>query len=72
MECASPGACMDTESANQWEIDQDDSGNPLVRHRHPASTIGAYVSKDGTGGRTARCPDCGEQFAVPERTLETR
>jgi hypothetical protein len=63
---------MDTESANQWEIDQDDFGNPLVRHRHPTITVGAYVSKDAVGGRTARCPDCGEQFAVPGRPREAR
>jgi hypothetical protein len=62
---------MDSESAEQWEIDQDDFGNPLVRHRHPTFTVGAYVSKDGNGRRTARCPDCGERLEIPEENSGT-
>jgi hypothetical protein len=58
---------MDAESAERWEIDQDDFGNPLVRHRHPTVTVSAYVIKDAGGGRTARCPDCGGVFDLPSR-----
>lgn len=59
---------MEQEAAKRWEIDQDEFGNPLVRHRHPTVTIPAYLSKDGDGRRLARCPTCGETFAVPEQT----
>ncbi|HET6745280.1 MAG TPA: hypothetical protein VFH90_05440 [Candidatus Limnocylindria bacterium] len=58
---------MDSESAERWEIDQDDFGNPVVRHRHRTATVPAYVSKNADGRRSARCPQCGEQFAVPEK-----
>ena len=59
---------MDSESAERWEIDQDDFGNPVVRHRHTTATVGAYVSKDAEGRRSARCQECGEQLDVPEKT----
>jgi hypothetical protein len=58
---------METEKADRWEIDQDDFGHPLVRHRHMTATVPAYVSKDAQGRRQARCPDCGEQIEVPGR-----
>jgi hypothetical protein len=61
-------ARMDVESAERWEIDQDDFGNPLVRHRHPTVTVSAYVIKAADGGRTARCPDCGDVFELPPRS----
>jgi hypothetical protein len=56
---------MDSEQAERWEIDQDEFGNPLVRHRHPTMTVAAYVSKDVDGRRLARCPDCREEVEVP-------
>ncbi|MEP6468651.1 MAG: hypothetical protein ABJC24_02670 [Chloroflexota bacterium] len=55
---------MDNESAERWEIDQDELGNPLMRHRHTKISIGAPVTKDADGRRIARCPDCGEQIGV--------
>ena len=58
---------MDAESAERWEIDQDEFGNPLVRHRHPTMTISAYVVKDGLGDRRARCPECGDVFEMPSQ-----
>jgi hypothetical protein len=58
---------MDAESAERWEIDQDEFGNPLVRHRHTTATVSAYVVKDGDGRRTARCPGCGEVFELPSK-----
>ena len=57
---------MDSESAAQWEIDKDEFGNPLVRHRHTTGTVGAYVSKDADGRRSASCPDCGAKLDVAE------
>ena len=59
---------MDSEQAEQWEIDQDEFGNPLVRHRHPTMTVSAYISKDVDGGRMARCPACSDQIEVPSGT----
>jgi hypothetical protein len=58
---------MDEKAAERWEIDQDEFGNPLVRHRHSTVTVAAYVTKDGDGKRSARCPDCGERIDIPER-----
>ena len=58
---------MEHEAAERWEIDQDEFGNPLVRHRHTTTTVSAYVAKDGEGRRSARCPGCGEVFQLPSK-----
>lgn len=58
------------ESTESWEIDQDDFGDPLVRHRHPTTTIAAHVTKSADGIRHARCPDCGERFDIPSQRSE--
>ena len=50
-----------------WEVDQDEHGNPLVRHRHAAVGIGARIVKDEDGSHIARCPSCGEKLEVPSR-----
>ena len=65
MPVALAAAVMDTESAERWEIDQDEFGNPLVRHRHTTATVSAYVVKAGDGTRNARCPGCGDVFELP-------
>jgi hypothetical protein len=57
---------MERESVERWEIDQDEFGNPVVRHRHPTMTVQSYVIK-GADGRLARCPSCGQTFEVPEQ-----
>ena len=59
---------MDDESAQRWEIDQDEFGNPLVRHRHPTTTISAYVVKRAEGDRQAQCPACGDTLDIPSHT----
>ena len=56
---------MDQEAAERWEIDQDEFGRPLVRHRHTSTTVSAYLVKDADGRRKARCPACGEVLEVP-------
>jgi hypothetical protein len=61
---------MNEEAAERWEIDQDDFGNPLVRHRHAPLTVQSYVIKGADGRRTARCPNCGDTFEVPERSSQ--
>jgi hypothetical protein len=58
---------MEQEAAERWEIDQDEFGNPLVRHRHPTLTVQAVISRDADGRRVARCANCGESFEVPDR-----
>jgi hypothetical protein len=63
---------MEPEQADRWEIDQDDFGNPLVRHRHPTMTVAAYVSKDAGGRRLARCPDCREEIEVSGQPRDAR
>ena len=50
-----------------WEVDQDESGNPLVRHRHAAVSVGAHIVKDEDGSHIARCPSCGDKLEVPSR-----
>ena len=52
---------------NGWELDQDESGNPVVRHRHTPISVGAYIVKDEDGSHRARCPSCGEELEVPSR-----
>jgi hypothetical protein len=54
-------------NAGGWTIDQDQAGNPVVRHSHGAAAIVAYVRRASDGSRHARCPDCGEEFEVPAR-----
>jgi len=51
-------------TSERWEIDQDDFGRPLVRHRHPAETVAAYVSEDADGREMARCPECRETYRL--------
>jgi hypothetical protein len=55
---------MPHESAEEWEIDQDESGRPLVRHRHSSIAVTAFVTDDADGVRTARCPDCDERYRL--------
>jgi hypothetical protein len=55
---------MADESAEQWEIDQDESGRPLVRHRHASIAVTAFVTDDADGIRFARCPDCDERYRL--------
>jgi hypothetical protein len=50
-----------------WEVDQDEVGNPIVRHRHQSVSIGATLVKDEDGNHRARCLSCGEEFEVPSR-----
>ena len=52
---------------NAWEVDQDEFGNPIVRHRHAPVSIGAILVKGDDGSHRARCPSCGEEFEVPSR-----
>jgi hypothetical protein len=59
---------MEGDSAHRWEIDQDEFGRPLLRHRHPTKTISAYVAWDADGVRYARCPACAERLRMPEAT----
>lgn len=54
---------MDTED-ERWEIEQDEFGRPLIRHRHVTDSVVAYVSKDADGVRNASCPSCKEQIAI--------
>jgi hypothetical protein len=55
---------MADQSADEWEIDQDGTGRPLVRHRHSNIAVAAYVTDDVDGVRYARCPDCNERYAL--------
>lgn len=55
---------MTVNSPERWEVEQDDFGRPMVRHRHFSGTVPAYVSIDAEGGEFARCPDCGERYRL--------
>ena len=55
---------IDAQSKDGWEVDQDDFGRPVVRHRHPVGTSSAYVTKDAGGGWRAICQGCGEQLPI--------
>jgi hypothetical protein len=63
---------MENEPAERWEIDQDEFGNPLMRHRHTTTSIGAPVTKGADGRRLASCPDCGEHIEVPSQSSDSR
>jgi hypothetical protein len=63
---------MDEQDSERWEIDQDDFGNPIVRHRHVTRSVNAYVTKAATGDHRARCPDCGESLDVPSEGGQRR
>ena len=56
---------MESRSTERWDIEQDEFGRPLVRHRHPTKTVSAYVAKD-VEGVWARCPECAERLRMPE------
>jgi hypothetical protein len=62
---------MDREMAERWEIDQDEFGNPLVRHRHSTLTVGAFVLKDSQDRRVARCPSCGDEVEIPGESRDS-
>ena len=55
---------MTASDPDRWEVEQDEFGRPLIRHRHPAGTVPAYVSRDADGVTTARCPDCQERYIL--------
>ncbi len=56
---------MTDHDPDRWEIDQDEFGRPVVRHRHPGrGVVPAYVAKDWRSDTVARCPECGEQFRI--------
>jgi hypothetical protein len=55
---------MPAQAADEWEIDQDESGRPLVRHRHSDVAVTAFVTDDAEGYRSARCPDCDERYRL--------
>lgn len=55
---------MTANAPDRWEIDQDDFGRPLVRHRHPAESVPAYISSDAAGNETARCAECRETYRL--------
>ena len=55
---------MADQFADQWEIDQDESGRPLVRHRHANIAVTTLVTDDADGVRTARCPDCDARYRL--------
>ena len=53
---------MERASAQRWEIDQDEFGRPLIRHRHPTKTVSAYVAKDPTGSGTRAAQNARSAF----------
>jgi hypothetical protein len=55
---------MGEQTPERWEIDQDEAGRPLVRHRHASMAVTALVTDDADGIRTARCPDCEERYRL--------
>jgi hypothetical protein len=56
---------MDSPSTERLEIEQDEFGRPLVRHRRPTKTVSAYVATDADGV-WARCPECTERLRMHE------
>jgi hypothetical protein len=59
---------MERQPVQPWEIEPDEFGRPLVRHRHPTKTVSGYVAKDADGVRYARCPECAERLRMPDST----
>jgi hypothetical protein len=59
---------MEEELAVRWEVDQDEVGRPVIRHRHPPVAVQAQLSHDGNGVARARCPRCGDQLELNHET----
>jgi hypothetical protein len=59
------GDTTETNSPDRWEIDKDEFGRPLIRHRHPTETIPAYLATEADGTRYARCT-CGERYRLDQ------
>ena len=55
---------MTANDPDRWEVDQDEFGRPVVRHRHPTGTTPAYISRDADGVTFARCPECQERYIM--------
>jgi hypothetical protein len=62
------GRQLETEN---WEIDQDDFGGPLIFHRHSAVAVPAYVIGAVDDQRVAQCSDCMEILELSELALQT-
>lgn len=50
------------DAAHTWELERDEFGRPIVRHRHPLATILAYVTTDADGVKRAWCPTCSQRI----------
>ena len=63
------------EDLNRWEVDQDEDGGPLVRHRHDTDTAAdsqvAYVTKDADGSLRAWCPSCKDHLLLDGRPKDS-
>jgi hypothetical protein len=55
---------MQSNAPDRWEVEEDDFGRPLVRHKHPTGTVTAYVSRDSRGTTVARCTECQESYVL--------
>jgi hypothetical protein len=41
-----------------WEVDENEYGDPMVAHMHPAGWVPAYVIGRWEGGTVAQCSAC--------------
>lgn len=56
---------MVTLDVARWEIEQDDYGGCLVRHRHDSWPAIAYVYADADPRAWALCSSCGARLELP-------
>jgi hypothetical protein len=48
----------DTRGLNQWRVEEDDYGDPMIFHQHSGDEAPAYVISRAPDPRLAQCSEC--------------
>lgn len=59
---------VDARAADAWLVEENDYGDPMVRHHHPSGDAIAYVLLGRNGGSYAQCADCGARRQLPRES----
>ena len=61
---------MVTDLPQDWEVEQDDFGGPLVFHHHTGNSAPAYVIGGTSDRRIAQCSECLQYLEFADAELE--